>query len=85
MSELPRHCNEELKKNIKPFLDRNPTLVARRVAHIAWKFARVAAVWSTSPSTRGETLRNAVADLGPVFVKFGQTLASVWRCRLTSG
>lgn len=68
-------AQEELEKNIKPILDRNPVMVARRVAQVLGTFTKVAAVWSTGSSERGKTLRNAIADLGPVFIKFGQTLA----------
>jgi len=50
-----------------------------RVARVTASVARVAVAWWAVPNNgakRGKVLREAVAALGPVFVKLGQTLAS---------
>ena len=69
-------AERELKFAVKPYLDANPGLVLQRVVRIAASTARVALAWVTERPDRGTVLRDAVAALGPVFVKLGQTMAS---------
>ena len=67
-------AERELKENVKPFLDEHPWLVARRVGRIVLSAASVAAAWLVRSPKRGAVLRDAVADLGPVFVKLGRDI-----------
>lgn len=69
------------RPRLQAFFRPRATEVARRFAVIAYEFARVAALWKSEDKlpeekrTRGQALRNAFANLGPVFVKIGQTMA----------
>lgn len=70
-------AERELKENVKPFLDEHPWLVARRVGRIVLSAASVAAAWLVRSPKRGAVLRDAVADLGPVFVKLGRDIPCI--------
>jgi len=65
------------KEKLTAFFIRRPHLVARRIGEIATVFLPVRDVWQKPghEAERGESLRRALSQLGPVFVKVGQTLA----------
>jgi hypothetical protein len=65
-------AEDELKQSIKPYLDANPGLVVSRVVRIVAATVYVAATWLAKDRNRGAVLRDAVAELGPVFVKLGK-------------
>lgn len=65
-------AERELKQNVKPYLDAHPCLVVSRVIRIAASTAYVALAWMSKNPRRGVILRDAVAELGPVFVKLGE-------------
>ena len=65
-------AERELKMNVKPYLDANPGLVYSRVLRIASSAVYVALKWMSNDTRRGAILRDAVAELGPVFVKLGK-------------
>lgn len=59
------------------FFKKRPHLVAKRLAEVTGLLFRVQKAW-TGPGNvtrRGELLREGLVELGPVFVKVGQTLA----------
>ena len=74
--EAASAAEDELRDTVRPFLESNPGVVVARVARVALAGARVAVAWVSRSPDRGEILRDAVASLGPVYVKLGQTLAS---------
>ena len=74
--EAASAAEDELRDTVRPFLESNPGVVVARVARVALAGARVAVTWVFKSPDRGEILRDAVASLGPVYVKLGQTLAS---------
>ena len=65
-------AERELKENVKPYLDANPSLVVSRVLRITFSAVYVAFAWTSNNPRRGAILRDAVAELGPVFVKLGR-------------
>ena len=69
------------RERMRAFFRPRSVEVARRFAAIAFEFSKVAASWSSQDDlppeqrTRGDELRAAFANLGPVFVKIGQTMS----------
>mmetsp|Transcript_42042 Transcript_42042/g.99664 ORF Transcript_42042/g.99664 Transcript_42042/m.99664 type:complete len:846 (+) Transcript_42042:181-2718(+) len=68
---------------LKNYYALRPVTVGSRLIQVMVNGARVAITWlleerlpADAPRTRGEVLRDALSDLGPVFVKIGQTLAT---------
>ena len=74
--EAASAAEDELRDTVRPFLESNPGVVVARVARVTLAGARVILTWVFKSPDRGEILRDAVASLGPVYVKLGQTLAS---------
>ena len=74
--EAASAAEDELRDTVRPFLESNPGVVVARVARVTLAGARVILTWVFKSPDRGEILRGAVASLGPVYVKLGQTLAS---------
>jgi len=66
---------------LKAFFKRRPAVITRRLGRITLVALRVWRVWRSqentplSERTRGAVLRDALTELGPVFVKCGQTMS----------
>lgn len=65
------------KEKLLNFFSSRPLLVAQRMGQIGRVFWRVQSAWRSPDlvSERGNVLRKGLCELGPVFIKMGQTLA----------
>mgnify|MGYP006131992241 FL=1 len=69
------------KEKLRRFFNRRPGEVARRLATVLRVGVELLRLWRReeklpfSERTRGKQLRDALSNLGPVFVKIGQTLS----------
>ncbi|CAE8621473.1 unnamed protein product, partial [Polarella glacialis] len=65
------------KDKLMDFFSQRPLLLARRVVEVGGVLWNAQKVWKNPDleATRGEVLRKGLVQLGPVFVKVGQTLA----------
>lgn len=65
------------KEKLLNFFASRPFLVAQRLGQIGDVFLRVQSIWNRpgKDQDRGAALRKGLCELGPVFVKMGQTLA----------
>ncbi|CAE8685335.1 unnamed protein product, partial [Polarella glacialis] len=65
------------KDKLMDFFSQRPLLLARRVVEVGGVLWNAQQVWKNPDleATRGEVLRKGLVQLGPVFVKVGQTLA----------
>lgn len=66
---------DEVMKDVYRYFEARPLDVAGRVLRLATVGARVATLWALRDATRGAALRGGLQQLGPVFVKVGQTLS----------
>ena len=69
------------RDRVQGFFKERPLVIARRLGVVAKTFLKTREAWDAEEGvpeaerTRGETLRTAIASLGPVSVKVGQTLS----------
>eukprot|EP00403_Amphidinium_massartii_P026851 CAMPEP_0178403242 /NCGR_PEP_ID=MMETSP0689_2-20121128/17265_1 /TAXON_ID=160604 /ORGANISM="Amphidinium massartii, Strain CS-259" /LENGTH=719 /DNA_ID=CAMNT_0020024185 /DNA_START=391 /DNA_END=2547 /DNA_ORIENTATION=- len=65
------------KEKMMAYYSRRPWMVTRRLMEIMRVAWRIRSTWNSKlpQNERGEALRKGIMELGPVFVKIGQTLA----------
>jgi predicted unusual protein kinase regulating ubiquinone biosynthesis (AarF/ABC1/UbiB family) len=67
---------EEKMRVLEDYYASQPARVALRLGAVAARLGGAATAWSLGAPDRADTLRAAVSDLGVVFVKVAQTLAT---------